>query len=231
MFHLLTSVLPPRSNLPQPVQPRHWRRLASRRGNRVNENSYRLRHRLLSSLIICLIAFEFAIAGQTETGLKILVMKGSEAETVVSKLARPITVRIVAGDDRPVSGATVVFTMPDGNPSSDFVDGSKSVLVFTNMQGIATSPQYRANSAEGAYQIQVRAAYMSQVARVSIEQTNMASKKSSRKMFVIAAAAAGVAAAAIAGKGSAGGDQTAKPPVSAAPPTIVFAGASVSGPR
>jgi hypothetical protein len=198
----------------------------------VNESSYRLRHRLLSSLIISLVAFEFAIAGQTDTGLKILIMKGGEAETVVSKLARPITVRIVAGDDRPVSGATVVFTTPDGNPSSDFVDGSKSVVVFTNMQGIATTPQYRANSAQGAYQIQVRAEYMSQVARVSIEQTNIASNKSSRKMFVIAAVAAGVAAAAIAGKGSAGGDQTTKPPVSAvAPPTIAFAGASVSGPR
>lgn len=197
----------------------------------MNESSYRLRHRLLSSLIISLIAFEFAIAGQTNTGLKILVMKGSEAETVVSKLARPITVRIVGGDDRPVSGATVVFTTPGGNPSSDFVDGSKSVLVFTNMQGVATSPQYRANSAEGAYQIQVRAEYMNQAARISIEQTNIASRKSSRKMFVITAVAAGVAAAAIAGKGSAGADQTTKPPVSAAPPTIVFAGASVRAPR
>src|SRR6185295_5333943 len=121
MFHLLTVCFAAALLiLPQPAQPRHWRRLSSRRGNRVNQSSYRLRHRLLSSLIISLIAFEFAIAGQTDTGLKILIMKG-EAETVVSKLARPITVRIVDGNDRPVSGATVVFTMPGGTPSSDFV--------------------------------------------------------------------------------------------------------------
>ena len=216
----------PRCNFPQ-----IWRSLCSRRGNTVNRTTRRLRYRILSVLVVCLIAFEFAIAGQTDTGLKILVVKGNEAETVVSRLARPITVRVVDDNDRPVSDATVVFTAPDGSPSSDFVDGFKSVIVFTDRQGLAATPQYRASSTAGAYLIQVHAAFMNQVATVSIAQTNIVAKKSSRGLVVIAAVAGGVLAAAFAGKSAAGGEPAPTPPLVPAPPTIVFAGSSVGGPR
>jgi hypothetical protein len=196
------------------------------------------RSRALSFLICFLLSVEFGIAGQNDAALKIVVTRGSGGQNVISQPAGPVSVRVTDPNDRPVAGATVVFTTPASGPSGDFVNGSNSVIVFTDAQGLAVVPQYRANSAVGAYQIQVRAAYMSRAATTSIPQTNIAQQKSSRKMIMIAALAGGVAAAAFAAKGGGGGGEQSPstppvvtPPTVSTPPTIVFGGSSVGGPR
>jgi hypothetical protein len=197
------------------------------------------RRRALSILICFLIGVEFGIAGQNDAALKIVVTRGGGAQNVISQPSGPISVRVTDSNDRPVAGATVVFTTPASGPGGDFVN-SNSVIVFTDGQGLAAVPQYRANSAVGSYQIQVRAAYMSRAATISIAQTNIATQKSSRKAIMIAALAGGAAAVAFAAKGGGGGgggDQSPStppvvtPPTVSAPPTIVFGGSAVSGPR
>ena len=199
------------------------------------------RRQALSVLICFLLGAEFGTAGQNDTALKIVVTRGSGSQNVISQPAGPISVRVTDSNDRPVAGATVVFTSPMSGPGGDFVNGSNSVIVFTDVQGLAAVPQYRANSTPGSYQIQVRAAYMSRAATISIGQTNIAQQKSSRKAIMIAALAGGVAAVAFAAKGGGGGGAeqspstppvvTPPPPTVSSPPTIVFGGATVSGPR
>ena len=128
----------------------------------------------------------------------------------------------------------MVFTAPSSGAGGDFANGTNPVIVFTDAQGLAAAPQYRANSNAGAYQILVRAAYMSQVASAPIEQTNVVAQKS-RKAIIFAALAGGAAAVAFAAKGGGGSSEPnspSTPPVTTPTlPTIVLTGSSVSGPR
>jgi hypothetical protein len=179
-------------------------------------------------LIACFLALQAAIAGQSDTGLKIWVLEGSEAENVISKTAaRPLKVKVVDRDNQPVQEASVVFTAPDRGPSGDFL-GSKSIIVFTNEEGLAAVQQYRANSFIGIYRIQVRVAYRGETATATIDQANIAPKKS--KKILIAVAAAGVAAAAVLARGwdnppAASNNKPEKAE------SIVFTGSSVGPPR
>ena len=192
--------------------------------------NWNVRPRLALSGLICSFLALSAFA-QEDAGLRLLAIQGSQAENVVSQPARPITVRVVDRSDRPVPGATVVFTAPRSGPGGDFVGGTESVIVFTNPQGIAKAPEFRANSKEGSYHIQIRAAYMSQIATISLLQRNVVSNRS-RKVALIAALAGGAAAAAFLVKGSGGEQNPSRPtPVTGSLPTIVFTGASVGGPR
>jgi len=176
-----------------------------------------------------------AVAAPQDGGLKVVVVRGSNAANVISLPAKPIAVRVTDRNDRPVSGATVVFTAPASGAGGDFANGTNPVIVFTDAQGLAAAPQYRANSNAGAYQILVRAAYMSQVASASIEQTNITAQKS-HKAIIIAALAGGAAAVAFAAKGGGGSSEPSSSP-STPPtttptlPTITLTGSSVSGPR
>jgi hypothetical protein len=188
----------------------------------------------LSGFVVYLMVFEFPLVAQNSEGLRVQVMEGSGAQNVVSRQAqRSITVRVVDRSSRPLSGATVIFTAPTAGPSGRFVNGSNSIIVFTNPQGIAMAQQYNANATPGAYQIEARAAFMGEVATVSIPQTNIAAKRSSSKFILIAAAAGGAAAAAFAAKGGGGGSEPSNnpPPGSSGPPTITLLGTTVGAPR
>ena len=186
-------------------------------------------------LICSLIALETTAAGQASAGLRIIVLDGGGAQNQVSRAAsKSISVRIVDRNNKPVPGATVIFTAPDSGPSGRFLNGSDSVIVFTNPQGIAMAQEFRANAATGPYLINIRAAYMNEVATASIPQTNVAQKKSNGKIIMIAAAAGGAAAAAFVAKGGGGGGgSTPNPstPPGTSVPTITLAGSSVGAPR
>ena len=191
--------------------------------------------RALAVLICLLMVVASALAAPQDSGLKVVVVRGSNAAHVISQPAKPIAVRVTDRNDRPISGATVVFTAPSSGPGGDFANGTNPVIVFTDSQGLATAPQYRANSNAGTYQILVRAAYMSQVASASIEQINIPAQKS-HKAIIFAALAGGAAAVAFAAKGGGGGSEpsspsTTPPPTTPTLPTITLTGSSVSGPR
>ena len=188
----------------------------------------------LAILICVFMVVASGVAAPQDGALKVVVVRGSNGANVVSLPAKPIAVRVTDRNDRPISGATVVFTAPASGAGGDFANGTNPVIVFTDAQGLATAPQYRANSNAGAYQILVRAAYMSQVASASIEQTNVVAQKS-HKAIIIAALAGGAAAVAFAAKGGGGSSEpntpSTPPPVSPTLPTITLTGSSVSGPR
>jgi len=184
---------------------------------------------VLSALVYSFFALGPAIARQSETGLKIMIVEGIGARAVVSQSAPgPIKLRVVDGSNRAVSGATVVFSSPASGPSCFFLNGGHSMIVFTDQQGIAMAQDYRANSIPGSYRIQVQAAYKGGIATLSIEHTNVVNKKSSGKTFLIRAAAAGGAGATVFAVKSALSSPASTPGPSSVP-TIVLLGSSVHG--
>jgi hypothetical protein len=143
---------------------------------------------------------------------------------------------VIDRNNRPVVGATVVFTAPETGPSGDFASGLNRFPTITDGDGVARAPEYRPNDVPGTYQIQVQVDYLGAVAAASIRQTNLASKKSIGKVIVIlvAAGVAGAAGTALAGRS--GNKSSATPGNSSTPtapgatiPTITFGGSSVTG--
>jgi hypothetical protein len=183
---------------------------------------------LLSALVSSFFTLVPAIAGQAGTGLKVMVVEGSGARTVISQSAPgPIKLRVLDASNRVVPGATVVFTSPASGPSCFFLNGAHSMIVFTDQQGLAVTQDYHANSIAGVYQIQVQAAYKGDVATLSIEHTNVVAKKSTGKIFLIGAAAGGALATVLAVKG--GQSSPASTSGGSSVPTIVLLGSSVKG--
>jgi hypothetical protein len=190
--------------------------------------------RLLLNAILSFMILEPPLGAQSTAGLTIQIVKGNGVQNVTSSLAAQMTVRVATlRSNRALSGATVIFTAPSSGPGGIFLNGTNSVIVFTDHDGIAVAPQYRANSLTGTYQLQVRAAYMGDVATASIRQENIAAKKSSHKMIMITAIAGGAAAVALAAKGGSSSQpsSTSSGSTSSGTPTISFAGSSVGAPR
>ena len=157
----------------------------------MNLNLQSRRMQVLSALVSSFFALAPAIAGQSGIGLKIVVLEGSGARGAISRPApRPIKLRVLDAGNRVVPGATVVFSAPESGPSCYFFNGSHSMIVFTDLEGLAVAQDYSANSTAGGYQIKVQAAYMGEVVNLPIEHTNLVPRKSS-KMFLIGAAVGG----------------------------------------
>jgi hypothetical protein len=170
------------------------------------------------------------LGAQSEVGLRLRIVQGEGNRNVIGQTAAvPIAVRVTDRDDRPISGATVVFTAPDKGASGDF-DGEVSLRVLTDEKGTATVKNYRPNRVEGRYPILVQAEYMGELATGIMVQNNLAAKKSHTKMIAIVAAAGAVGAAAFAAKGGGGGSSSSGSPSSPLP-TITFGTATVNGPR
>jgi len=192
--------------------------------------------RLLSMLICPLLLAENALSAQGG-GVAILVLEGNKAQNLISEQThKPISVRVVDGAGRPVSGAEVIFVPPEFGPGGTFVTEQSPVAVTTNPQGVAEAPRFLANSTTGNFEIQVIASYMGNVSRLLVEQSNVTSvkKKSSgnKKLVIISAVIGGGVAAAFAAKGSGGSSTSSSPPTGATTaPTITFVNTTVGAPQ
>jgi hypothetical protein len=171
------------------------------------------------------------VFGQAGVGLTIQILEGDRAQNIVQQqVAKRITVRVMDRTGRPLQGVSVQFAMPESGPGGQFLTDEDPVTVSTNSQGIATAPQFRANSTEGTFQILVLATYMGEVTRMNVTQSNVLKKKSSTKLLILTAVAGGAAAAAFAARGGSPG-QTNPPPGSTTPPTIIFQGSTIGAPQ
>lgn len=186
--------------------------------------------RLLAVLLVHLLLCQFLIAGQG-VGVRVSVVAGNGAQNIVKEIPpEPFVVRVVDLDNRPISGATVVFTAPSEGPGGDFPSGA-TFITLTDEGGRALGVLYRANAVEGSYQVHVRAEYLGEEATASIRQSNVLGKKSNGRMYLILAVAgtavAGTAIGAVRG-GNTGGNNPTTPPRPVT--TITFGGSSVGGP-
>src|SRR5262249_55045718 len=102
------------------------------------------------------------LAGQT--GLRIFVVQGEGARNIVQQIPpEPLIVR-VEEDRRPVAGAMVTFTAPAAGASGQFANGSATLTVTTDQDGLAVVDGFHPNAIAGSYQIGVRATFQSQSA-------------------------------------------------------------------
>jgi hypothetical protein len=186
--------------------------------------------RSLSSIFVLMCLAAWQTCGsivQAQVGsqpkLKVIVVEGEGAVNDVGAAgATQPVVRIEGENSAPLSGAMVVFTLPETGPSGVFADGSKSLIVHSDVKGIAAARGMQPNQMEGPFRIRVDASFQGLTASAVITQTNVvpivvsATKPQAKKgfLFVIlggVAAAAGVLAAS---KGGGGGSTAPPPPAS-----------------
>jgi len=190
------------------------------------------RRPVLTALVCLCIAVQSIFAGQSDLGLRVQVVQGNDAQNVVEQIpSNPITIRVVDRNNRPVQGATVVFTAPDEGASGDFPSGSNTFQTITDEGGVARASEYHPNDIQGTYQIRVQISYLGEVATATIRQTNIAAKKSFGKLIVIlaAAGAAGIAGTALAKGSGSKSSASSGAPAGATIPTITFGGSTVTG--
>ena len=80
---------------------------------------------------------------------KVIVWSGnSQSAKINTAFAQPLQVIVTDASGNPVTGASVKFTAPGGNPSGKFASAAN---VLTNAQGIATSSTLTAGTTAGTY--------------------------------------------------------------------------------
>jgi len=164
----------------------------------------------------------------TQQGVQIVVIEGAGARNVTEQItARPLVVRIQDANNRPVAGATVLFTAPQTGASGEFGNDSRIVQVMSGPDGVANAGPFHPNAIEGPYQIVVRAEYQRQTAMATILQTNVSKGGGHKKLFAILAIAGAAAGAAVVAAHSSGGSSSTPP----SGPTITFGGSAVGAPK
>ena len=143
-----------------------------------------------------------AAAQAAPAKLNIVVVEGDGAiNNIRQRTARETIVQVEDQNHRPISGAAVLFMLPDSGPSGTWANGTRTLQVMTDSRGRAVAKGMRVNNLQGKFQIQVQASYEGTTATTSITQVNS----------IITAAAAGgisgkvIAILVIAGGAAAGG--------------------------
>jgi hypothetical protein len=198
--------------------------------------------RSLSTALVCLLFWQTCGAmSQAQAGpqskLRVVILEGNEAVNDIGAgtAVQPV-VRIEDENGQPLAGAMVVFTVPETGAGGVFADGSKSLIVHTDLKGLAAARGLQPNKIEGPFQIRVDASFQGLTASASISQTNVvpivvpaaAPAKPQSKRGLLFAILGGVAAAAgVLAASAGGGNGGGTPPP---PPTTVSAGSPTVGP-
>ncbi len=106
-------------------------------------------------------------------GLNLVIIEGEGAiNNVKQRTAREPVVQVEDENHKPVAGAAVLFTLPDGGPSGVFGNGAKTLKVMSDAQGRAVAKGLRLNDVSGKFQIKVEASYQGANTSTTISQTN-----------------------------------------------------------
>ena len=186
---------------------------------------------------LCGFAMTPQVVGQNTAGqpLSIVVVEGQGAiNNIRDRVGRDLVVRVENASQQPVSGASVVFTLPSQGASGVFVNGEKTLMVTTGAQGQAAARAWKPNNAAGKMEVRVTASYQGQKASAVITVFNMAVQNAAAKshtkwvLILLAAGGAGAAGAILGTRGSSSTTSPTQPP---APATIsISPGAGSVGP-
>jgi hypothetical protein len=150
----------------------------------------------------------------------------------------PVEVEVRDERNRIVEGARVRFTLPELGPGGRFVDGSRTIEVFTDARGRTGFSSFVPNSQEGRFSLAVDATAAGREAGTAIVQSNSLfrysaplldepqikqTRRSRALLVVLGIGAAATLGGVLASRGG-GGPQT--PPVS-----VGVGGVGVGGPR
>lgn len=105
---------------------------------------------------------------------------------------RDVRVQVQDLSRGPLAGAEVTFTTPDGG--GVFSNGSRTVTVATDRQGVAVASGFRPQDANARVQISVSARYMEQRASITMLSGAVTAPKGSRKWPAVLLTIGGAAA-------------------------------------
>ena len=131
---------------------------------------------LLARGLVVLLVLQLPLGAQTlPTSLQLVTVQGEGAAgRVQQKAAQQPVVRVVDENDKPVSGAAVVFTLPTEGATGAFGNGSKTLTLVTDSSGVASAQGLRFNQIPGKVPVHVNASYKGLTARTTILQISEA---------------------------------------------------------
>jgi hypothetical protein len=104
--------------------------------------------------------------------LKIVIIAGDGfTNNIKKRTAREEIVEVRDRNNKPVSGALVVFTLPGSGPSGTFAHGLQTLTVTSDNAGRAAA-SVKPNGVPGQFKTSVTASFGALTAAVSISQTN-----------------------------------------------------------
>lgn len=186
---------------------------------------------------LCVLAMTPQVVGQNTAAqpLSIVVVEGQGAiNNIRDRVGRDLVVRVENANQQPVSGASVVFTLPAQGASGSFVNGEKTLMTTTDAQGQAAARAWKPNNIVGKMEVRVTASYQGGKASAVITVFNMAVQNTASKShtkWVLILLAAGGAGAAGAILGTRGSSSTPAPPPPPATISISPGAGSVGPPR
>jgi hypothetical protein len=177
-------------------------------------------------------------ATSVRPGLKIVVLDGEGATNALDTRtveAQPV-VEVRDENERPVSGARVVFELPAVGPSGHFAGQALTFETRTNSQGQAAAVGFTPNLEIGKFNIKVSAADGDRTGSAVIHQTNASTKKvveerKSRKGLWAVLIGGGAGAAVLAFTLGGGGNGSSGTPGAPDSLTISPGSITVGGPR
>ena len=106
------------------------------------------------------------------TRLNIVVVEGEGAiDNAQQGLTTQPVVRVEDENQKPVAGAAVLFALPTEGSTGVFSNGTQTLMINTDRNGIAAVKGMRANRVSGKLVIHVIASYRGLSARAEINQT------------------------------------------------------------
>ena len=192
---------------------------------KIKEQRWRLPFAVLCQMVILHAALAPASIAQAK--LRIVVTQGEGVRNVSQQIApKPLMVRVLDANNRPVEGAAVTFIAPEVGPSWEFSSDSKSIRVPTDSNGVANAGPYHPNGFAGGYMIQVRAEFQGASATAAISQANVSRGGGHKKVIAIIAIAGAAAGAAVAAHSSGSSSSS-----SSGSPTITLGGTAIGAPK
>src|SRR5215831_9285440 len=127
------------------------------------------------AIVLCILLGLPALPAQTlPTELNIVVVEGEGAVNPVQQRVKPEPlIRVEDENHKPVTGAAVVFTLPTSGATGEFGNGSKTLTVTTDRNGMAAAQGLKMNYVAGKVPIHINASYRGLTARASISQSSV----------------------------------------------------------
>ena len=175
--------------------------------------------RALPPLISVLLVWHPLFAQEIPTNLNIAVLQGEgAANRAGGRASEDATVRVEDQNQKPVTGATVVFTLPTSGATGEFEGGSTTATLVTDAKGVASVParNLKINDVSGTMQILVNVNYRGVTANGLITEFTVAPNgvthsKKTGKVLLILGLVAGAAAGALVATRSSGGSNAGGP--------------------
>jgi hypothetical protein len=164
------------------------------------------------------------------TELRAVTVEGEGATGSVRERPQKLAaICVLDQNEKPVSGAAVVFTVPTEGATGVFPNGAKTLMTMTDAQGRASAQGFRFNDIAGKVQLSINISYKGLTARTYITQTSVAPPgyrpraEGGHKgvlIGILAAAAAGAAGGAYFATHKAGAPSGAPPSIATGPQPI-----------